>query len=234
MHDSDTRQRFLHPEFRLPLAIFDLDHTLLDGDTDYLWHSHLCDQGVIDRATFEQRYHEQNTAYDGGTLDPGEYVEALVDALNHLSTPRLRELLTSFTRDVVPHRIAPAALDLLQHHRQRGDYLLVITATVDFLARCSISALPIDDFIATEVEWDSDRPTGILSGTASFREGKVVRLEQWLAQRDHNLAQSWFYSDSINDLPMLELVDNPVTVNADSPLQSIAAARNWPQLTIRC
>jgi HAD superfamily hydrolase (TIGR01490 family) len=217
----------------LPLAIFDLDHTLLDGDTDYLWHSHLCDQGVIDRATFLRRYHEQNSAYDGGTLDPGEYVRALVDALAHLSTAQLNQLLMTFTKEVVPHHVAPAALELLQYHRDRGDYLLIITATVEFLARCSIAPLPIDDFIATELEWHNDRPTGVLRGPASFRHGKVTRLHEWIAGRNHSLSESWFYSDSINDLPMLELVDNPVTVNADASLQAIAARRNWPQMTIR-
>ncbi len=217
----------------MPLAIFDLDHTLLDGDTDYLWHSHLCDQGVIDRATFERRYHVQNSAYDSGTLDPDEYVRDLVNALAHLPTARLNALLETFTRDVVPHRVAPAALELLHYHRERGDYLLIITATVEFLARCSIASLPVDDFIATELQCRGERPTGILRGPASFREGKVTRLRQWLASRDHDLSGSWFYSDSINDLPMLELVDNPVTVNADASLQAIASQRNWPQMTIR-
>ena len=148
------------------LAIFDLDHTLLDGDTDYLWHSHLCDQGVIDRATFERRYHAQNSAYDNGTLDPDEYVRELVDALAHVSTDRLNALLESFTREVVPHRVAPNALELLQYHRDRGDYLLIITATVEFLARCSIASLPVDDYIATELEWRDERPTGILQSSA--------------------------------------------------------------------
>lgn len=217
----------------MTLAIFDLDHTLLDGDTDFLWNNYLCDQGVLDRSAFEQRYHTQNSEYDGGTLNPADYTYSLIETIAHLPTSTLKGLLASFSKDVVPTRIAPAAMDLLKYHRDRGDFLLVITATVEFLAHCSIQSMPVDDFIATRVEWRDDRPTTRLIGTASFREGKVTRLKQWLAERDHSLDQSWFYSDSINDLPMLELVDNPVAVNADANLRVIAEARKWPQLTIR-
>lgn len=217
----------------MTLAIFDLDHTLLDGDTDHLWSNFLCDRGVLERSAFERRYEEQNNAYDGGTLDPADYTYSLIETIAHLPTRTLKQLLAEFTNEVVPDRIAPAARELLQNHRDQGHFLLIITATVEFLAHCSIQALAVDDFIATQVEWRDDRPTAQLIGAASFREGKVTRLNQWLAERDYNLRNSWFYSDSINDLPMLELVDNPVTVNADANLRAIAEARDWPQLTIR-
>lgn len=217
----------------MALAIFDLDHTLLDGDTDHLWNSFLCDQGAMDRTEFEARYHQFNASYDAGSLQPDAYCRALVDALDHIPTARLMQLLEVFTREVIPAHITPQALELLDTHRARGDFLLVITATVDFLAQCPLQALPVDDFIASKLHWLDGRPTGQMASVASFREGKIVRLQEWLQGRSQTMAGSWFYSDSINDLPLLQAVDNPVAVNADAPLQKIATEKCWPQLRLR-
>ncbi len=216
----------------MPLAIFDLDNTLLAGDSDYLWGRHLVARGVVDGPAYEAANARFYADYKAGQLD----IEAfLAFALRPLRDNRPESLL-AWREEFVDQHIAPLirqpALDLVAHHRDAGDTLLVITATNAFVTAPIVARFNIPHLIATEPEHDGTRYTGRVAGTPAFREGKVSRLMDWLAEHDGTLAGSHFYSDSINDLPLLERVDNPVAVDPDPALRAAALARGWPVMSL--
>jgi len=215
------------------LAIFDLDNTLLDGDSDYLWGRFLCDQGLVDAKSYEienQRFYEE---YKTGVLDIFEFLTFSLQPLSIRSMEELAILHEKFMDSIIRPRITPAARQLLEKHRKNGDFLLIITATNLFITAPIAQELGVDDIIATDAEIKNERYTGKVEGTPCFREGKVTRLEQWLKQQGQNLAESWFYSDSHNDLPLLERVSHPVAVDPDETLADHAAARGWPILSLK-
>ena len=217
----------------MSLAIFDLDNTLLGGDSDHGWGEFLVRRGLVDERAFREandRYYQQ---YQSGGLDIHAYLAFALEPLTRHPLSALQQLHAEFMRDVIAPMHLPKAAALLAEHRARGDYLLIITATNAFVTRPIAASLGVDDIIATEPELRGDRYTGRIVGTPSFREGKVVRLNEWLRERQFDLAGSSFYSDSHNDLPLLEMVENPVAVDPDDTLRAHALAKGWPVMSLR-
>lgn len=215
------------------LAIFDLDNTLLNGDSDHAWGEFLVQQGIVDREHYKATNDEFYRRYQEGTLDIHEYLEFSLLPLTRHSKAELDKLHEQFmTTTIVPMRLQKAD-ELLARHRDAGHYLLIITATNAFVTRPIAEWLGVHDILASEPEFLNGRYTGRVSGTPCFREGKVTRLHEWLAKTGHTLAGSYFYSDSHNDLPLLELVDEPVAVDADAVLRQHAEDRGWPIISLR-
>ncbi len=222
------------PELRL--ALFDLDHTLLDGDSDVLWCRFLIEEGVLDRASVEARNAAMDAAYRAGQASAREFSAFYVSTLAGRSPAGWAPLRQAFLRREILPRIPAAAQALVARHRDAGDRLVLTTATNRFLTELTAAHLGIVHLLATECEVGADgcftgRPEGVLN----MREGKVERLHTWLAERGERLAdfQSTAYSDSINDLPLLGAADVPVAVNADPQLAAEAAARGWAVLDLR-
>ena len=217
----------------MALAIFDLDNTLIGGDSDYLWGQFVCETGIVDTAEFSAENDRFYEAYKSGHLDIQAYLRF---ALGPLKDQPL-ETLASWHRQFMASKIEPIMLPkadrLIANHRDRGDHLLVITATNHFITRPIVTALGIDELIACEGEIVDGRYTGEPTGTPSYHAGKVTRLREWLAEQDISLEGSYFYSDSHNDLPLLELVDKPVAVDPDDILLARARERGWPVISLR-
>lgn len=217
----------------MSLAIFDLDNTLLGGDSDHGWGEFLVSRGLVDEARFRSANDLYYQQYQSGELDIHAYLAFALEPLTQHNLPALEALHAEFMRDIVTPMYLPKAAELLAEHRARGDYLLIITATNAFITRPIAAALGVDAIIATEPELIHGRYTGRIVGTPSFREGKVVRLREWLVEHQFNLAGSSFYSDSHNDLPLLEMVETPVAVDPDDTLRATAIARGWPIISLR-
>jgi HAD superfamily hydrolase (TIGR01490 family) len=219
--------------FAVRLAIFDLDNTLLGGDSDHAWGQFLVDRGIVDgdhyRASNDRFYRQ----YQSGELDIHAYLAFALEPLARHGAEQLAAWHADFMREAVAPMMLPKAEKLLAEHRERGDFLLIITATNAFVTRPIAAALGVDDIIATEPELLHDRYTGRIAGIPSFREGKVARLHDWLRDRDFDLKGSSFYSDSHNDLPLLELVEKPVAVDPDATLYRVAVERGWPVISLR-
>jgi len=215
------------------LAIFDLDNTLLDGDSDHAWGQFLVDHGLVDGPAYErdnQRYYE---LYRNGQLDILEFLNFALAPLAAHERGMLEELRTRFVEERIQPMITAASRALIAAHRAQGHVLLIMTATNRFVTEPIVAILGIDNLIATDPEEVSGRFTGRVAGTPCFREGKVERLQAWIQARGLSLAESWFYSDSHNDLPLLNLVTHPVAVNPDSILKQYANTRGWPILDLR-
>ncbi|MBD3670500.1 MAG: HAD family hydrolase [Gammaproteobacteria bacterium] len=217
----------------MSLAIFDLDNTLLNGDSDYLWGKFLVEQGIVDRTVYEQANQRFYDEYKAGTLDIFEFLAFSLKPLSEHSMDQLNSWHAQFMRDHIHEIMLPAAQTLLQDHRDRGDTLMIITATNSFVTRPIAERLGVETLLATEPEVVDGRYTGRVAGTPTFREGKVKRLDEWLAGSQHDLEGSWFYSDSHNDLPLLEMVSHPVAVDPDAPLEQHATMKGWPVMTLR-
>ena len=215
------------------LAIFDLDNTLLNGDSDYLWGRFLVQAGIVDGASYERQNRASYDDYCAGNLDIFEFLRFSLRPLAQNDLSLLLDLRRQFIAEYITPIIPPATRHLLDQHRRQGHTLLIITATNRFVTEPIAEALAVDDLIATDPEFIGNRYTGQVSGIPSFREGKVQRLEDWLTQRGANLASSWFYSDSHNDLPLLEMVTHPVAVDPDDTLAQHAAMKGWPIVTLR-
>ncbi len=217
----------------MSLAIFDLDNTLLGGDSDYLWGQFLIEQGKVDGAIYERENQRFYDEYRAGTLDIQEF---LVFMLRPLAAHPLAELLTwraQFIEEKIRPILLPKALALLEQHRTAGDTLLIITATNCFITAPIAELLGVPHLLATEVEFIAGRYTGRPRGIPCFQHGKVERLDAWLAATGHDLADSWFYSDSHNDLPLLNRVTYPVAVDPDVALAQHAQERGWPLISLR-
>ena len=217
----------------MPLAIFDLDDTLLAGDSDHLWGAWLCEQGLVDgaeRGRANQRFFEQ---YLAGSLDIDAYLRFALQPLAGRPTREVAKWQSDFLRDRVEPIILPAGRELVDSHRRRGDSLLVITATNEVVAGPIVQALGVSDLIACGVEVANDRYTGAPQGIPSYREGKVTRLREWLDSNGKSLENATFYSDSHNDLPLLQLVDCPVAVDPDPTLAQHARRAGWRIISLR-
>lgn len=217
----------------MSLAIFDLDNTLLGDDSDYLWGKFLVEQGLVDGEFYERENQRFYDEYKRGTLDIFEFLSFSLAPLSRLDAAELARLHAEFMAQKIAPVMLPAAAELLARHRAQGDTLLIITATNRFITGPIAEALGVDDLIASDPEMIDGRYTGRVAGTPCFREGKVTRLEQWLKSNQLNLADSWFYSDSHNDLPLLEMVTNPVAVDPDDTLAAHAEAKGWPVISLR-
>jgi len=217
----------------MSLAIFDLDNTLLNGDSDHAWGEFLIEKGMVDAVFYKESNDRFYREYQEGKLDIYRYVEFALEPLTRYDRTELDILHAEFMRTkILPIRLKKADA-LLAEHRAKGDYLLIITATNSFVTRPIATLLGVDDIIATDPEFDGRRFTGRISGTPSFREGKVTRLKEWLVSTQHSLEGSWFYSDSQNDLPLLRLVDNAVAVDADATLRAEAVKQGWKIISLR-
>ncbi|MBI2779795.1 MAG: HAD family hydrolase [Gammaproteobacteria bacterium] len=215
------------------LAIFDLDNTLLGGDSDYLWGRFLVEQGIVDGENYERENRRFYEEYKVGTLDIHEFLRFSLRPLAEHDVETLRTWREIFMQEKIAPIMLPAARDLLANHRAQGHLLLIITATNRFVTELIAAALNVDHLIATEPEMLDGRYTGNVAGVPSFREGKVKCLKNWLKTNGINLASSWFYSDSLNDLPLLEMVTHPVAVDPDDTLADHARMRGWPIISLR-
>lgn len=215
------------------LALFDLDETLLACDSDYEWGQFLVDRGVLDRAMYESRNREFYDRYRAGTLDLAEFLEFQLKPLSWFSRVQLDAWHAEFMTAKILPRIRPGARALLDRHRESER--VIITATNAFVTGPIAAFLGVPHLIATELETEDGRFTGRALGTPCFREGKVTKLEQWLGSRGERLEafnESWFYSDSANDIPLLSRVTHPVAVHPDDRLRAHAAASGWPILML--
>lgn len=218
------------------LCLFDLDNTLLTGDSDYEWGQYLIDEGVLERAEYEAQnaaYYEQ---YKAGTLDIHEFLGFALRPLARHTAEELDRLHSGFMAARILPNISDAARELVRTHREAGDLCAIVTATNSFVTRPIAQDLGIGHLVATEPEVADGRYTGRVAGVPCFREGKIRRVEDWLAslgERLGNFTRSTFYSDSHNDLPLLERVTRPVAVDPDETLRSEAIRRAWPIITLR-
>ena len=217
----------------MKLALFDLDHTLLDGDSDALWGRFLVQEGAVDAEEYRREGARYMAEYRAGRLDIHEFVAFGLRPLKDNPPERLESWRERFMAEWVLPRVPDASRSLLQRHRDAGHVLAIITATNSFIAAPVAAEFGVDALIATEPEKDGARFTGRASGLPCFREGKVLKLEAWLAAQGATPQETWFYSDSHNDLPLLEHVHHPVVVNPDEVLAGVAAARGWPVLSLR-
>lgn len=217
----------------MSLAIFDLDNTLIAGDSDYLWGEFLVARGLVDGDLYRRTNDRFYQDYREGTLDIEAFLRFALTPLREHPRTLLEALRERFVDEVIEPIMLPAARDLIAAHRESGDTLLIISATNTFVAAPIAARFGIPDLIATEPEVVEGYYTGEVAGVPAFREGKVRRLQDWLAERGATLAGSSFYSDSHNDLPLLSLVDRPVAVDPDPVLRECAAGRGWPILSLR-
>lgn len=225
---------------KVRLALFDLDHTLIPMDSDYEWGRFTVNLGWRDAESFTAANDMFYARYKAGTLDIAEYVAFAVAALREQGlTYGLEAVMAARQRyidEVIAPKITARARELVRQHQAAGDEVLIVTATNEFVTRPIADVFGVAHLIAIELERDdTGLPTGRIQGTPSFQKGKVTRVAQWLAQQGwtwEDVAQSTFYSDSINDLPLLEQVSHPVAAQPDDRLRAIATERGWPILDL--
>lgn len=217
----------------MELAIFDLDNTLLGGDSDYLWGRFLVRHGLVDGELFERENQRFYDEYKAGTLDIHEFLRFSLRPLSRHDADTLARWHADFMEEMIRPIMLPKAKALLQRHREEGRKLVIITATNRFVTAPIAQAFGVDALLATDPEQHEGRYTGEVSGVPCFQDGKVRRLDAWLGENGHSLAGSWFYSDSHNDLPLLEKVENPVAVDPDPTLEARARERGWEIVSLR-
>lgn len=220
------------------LAIFDLDNTLIAGDSDHAWGEFMVAEGMVDSDTYKQANDQFYQDYERGELDLTAYLNFSLEPLTQYSLDQLAALHDKFLNQVIEPMMLPKAKALLAQHRRDGDYLLIITSTNGFITKPIARALGVDDILATEAEIIDDRYTGQMTGTPCFQEGKITRLHQWLKNAsskgfDGNLEHCYFYSDSINDLPLMLEVAHPVAVDPDDTLRAHAQEAGWTIMSLR-
>lgn len=215
------------------LAIFDLDNTLLSGDSDYLWGRYLVHRGIVDGERYERENRRFLEAYEAGELDIDEFLAFALRPLAENAPEDLEAWRRQFVEAHIRPIVLPAAQALVDEHRRRGDVPLIITATNRFVTEPIAELFGIGELLATEPEREAGRFTGRHRGVPTFREGKIHALEHWLAAQPRRPEATTFYSDSRNDLPLLERVDRPVAVDPDPVLDATARERGWPRLTLR-
>lgn len=218
------------------LALFDLDNTLLAGDSDYNWSLFLIKQGLLDEKTHHERNEQFYLDYKNGNLDIYKFLAFQLKPLSEHSMADLNALHAKYMDTVIRPMMTQKAQDLVDQHKAQGDLCLVITATNSFVTKPIAQAYGIAHLIGTDPEMVNGAYTGGVAGVPSFQEGKVTRLKLWLAERGQELAdfeQSYFYSDSHNDLPLMKLVTHPVAVDADAKLTDYAQQHGWPHISLR-
>ncbi|MEY2801053.1 MAG: hypothetical protein RL513_637 [Pseudomonadota bacterium] len=214
----------------MKLALFDLDHTLLPIDSDYSWGEFTLSIGWCDPGHFKARNDEFFAHYQAGTLDVHEYVRFATEAIRLRGEQAALAAREEFLRRVIEPAIRPQAMDLVARHRDAGDQVVIVTATNEFVTRPIADRFGVQELIAVNLQRDaSGWITGEIEGVPSVRAGKVTRMAQWMAQRGLGWSDvdATFYSDSMNDLPLLERVRHPVATNPDARLRQVAAERGW-------
>lgn len=217
----------------MALALFDLDNTLLAGDSDYEWGRFLIRKGLVNEDYYEAENNRFYDQYKQGTLDIYEFSAFSFQPLAERSMEELHVLHGEFMQEVIEPMIGKPAQALVDKHKEQGDTAMVITATNSFITSPIARAFGIEHLLATEPKIVNNRYTREVDGIPCFHEGKVQRLENWLAEKKMSLQGSCFYSDSINDLPLLEKVDTPVAVDPDEKLAALARERGWKCISLR-
>lgn len=217
----------------MALAIFDLDNTLIAGDSDHSWGEFLVAEQRVDAQQFKKSNDQFYADYVAGSLDIFAYLEFSLRPLTEMSMAELGELHNKFMQQVIAPMQLPKAKALLQKHRDAGDRLLIITATNRFVIEPICYSLGVTEFLSADPEIVDGRYTGKVVGTPTYQQGKVIRLKQWLQEQSETLEGSWFYSDSANDLPLLLEVDNPVAVDPCDRLREKAQDKLWPIISLR-
>lgn len=217
----------------MALALFDLDNTLLAGDSDYLWGVFLVEKGLVDGELYRTANERFYQDYAAGRLDIHEFLNFALSPLAKFDLDQLQSLHREYMDKQICAIMTATGQRKIDEHRARGDTTLIITATNRFVTAPIATAFGVDDLIATEPEMQNGRYTGRVAGTPSFQHGKITRLQEWMQAHDENLEDSWFYSDSHNDLPLLEQVSHPVAVDPDETLAATASERGWPIVSFR-
>ena len=217
----------------MALALFDLDNTLLSDDSDYLWGCFLSEKGLVDKELYEQANLRFYQEYKQGTLDIHEFLNFALTPLAENDFDKLQALHAEFMESLIRPVMTQAGQDKIRQHREQGDTIVIITATNSFVTGPIAEAFGVDHLIATEPEIIDGQYTGKVSGTPCFQQGKITKLNEWLEQTGKNLAGSYFYSDSHNDLPLLERVAYPIAVDPDDQLRAIAGERDWEVISLR-
>jgi HAD superfamily hydrolase (TIGR01490 family) len=217
----------------MSLAIFDLDNTLIGGDSDFLWGEFIGEEGIVDANAYRKKNEYFYQQYDLGTLDIYAWLEFCLEPLTRYSMTELQELHHRFMIQKIEPIMLDKAQNCINRHKERGDTVLVMTASNSFVTAPIVKQYGINQLLATEPEIKAGRYTGGVSGMPCFQAGKIDKLMPWLQKNEETLTGSTFYSDSHNDLPLLELVDNPVAVNADKILTKIAEKKGWEILNWR-
>ena len=218
------------------LALFDLDNTILAGDSDYNWSRFLIQEGYLDGAIHAEKNEKFYADYKAGTLDIYAFVEFQFKPLARNPRSVLNQLLKKYLEEVIKPMITEKARALVKKHQEEGDLIIVITATNSFITKPIAALFGIENLIGTDPEEKEGEFTGKVSGLPSFKEGKVTRLEAWLKNKNLSLAnfeKSYFYSDSHNDLPLMQKVTHPVAVDSDDILSEYATSKDWPQISLR-
>ncbi|HEC16729.1 MAG TPA: HAD family hydrolase [Sedimenticola sp.] len=217
----------------MALALFDLDNTILSDDSDHLWGDFLVELGAVDGERYKRENDRFYQKYKEGRLDIFEFLRFSLKPLSEHDPETLYAWRERFLAERIDPIILPAGRDLIRKHRDAGDTLIIITATNSFITAPIAERLRVEHLIATEPEMVDGRYTGRVAGTPSYKEGKVERLNQWLAEHGRSLDGSCFYSDSHNDIALLEKVERPVAVDPDEELDSYARERGWPIISLR-
>ncbi|MBS3779623.1 MAG: HAD family hydrolase [Desulfovermiculus sp.] len=214
------------------LAIFDLDSTLLNGDSDHAWGEFIAEKGLVGR-----KYQEENDRfyqdYLAGRLDVTAYIEFMVQPLLSLDIDQLEELRQEFIQTRIQPMRLPKAEALLADHRRQGRTLIIITSTTRIITEPIARLLGVEHLLATDLEVKNRYLTGKLSGIPCFGPNKVIKLQEWMQATGNSLEDSYCYSDSHTDLPLLELVEHPVAVDPDQALEHTARSRDWPVISLR-
>lgn len=220
----------------MELALFDLDNTLLAGDSDFEWAQYLIAHGVLDREIYEARNQDFYDQYKAGTLDIQKFLAFQLRPLSRHPRRQLEAWHADFMATCIRPMITDKSRELVRRHQREGALMAIVTATNSFVTAPIADEFGIAHLVATEPEHLDGEFTGKVSGIPSFREGKITRVETWLAGLGHgwrDFTRSWFYSDSLNDLPLLGQVSDPVAVDPDPTLEAHARAHGWPILSLR-
>lgn len=217
----------------MALAIFDLDNTLIEGDSDHAWGQFLVEKGIVDAKLYKAANDQFLLDYQNGELDILQYLSFALRPLAEHPLEKLLQWREEFFREKIAPIMLEKGLALVEQHRLAGDTLLIITATNHFVTEPIAKAFGIETLIATLPEVVDGKYTGKVSGIPSFQEGKITRLKEWMATKHYSLDGSYFYSDSHNDLPLLKLVDNPVAIDPDDILGKYSEEHNWPIQSLR-
>ena len=216
----------------MTLALFDLDNTLLQTDSDHAWGTFLARHKLVDDAEHRRMNDYFYDQYTAGTLDIHEYANFSQKFLSEQEPARLDELHQQFMQEDILPNISEASRERVKHHQDQGHTLIIITATNRFVTAPIAHELGVEHLLAIELKMENGRYTREIEGVPTFREGKVTRLNMWLENRSETLAGSYFYSDSHNDLPLLEIVDHPVVVDPDPKLKAVAEQNDWPMISL--